>query len=66
MSPAELSLMPVCGQTHLDDDVLVLQEERDGAGLNWRHLLKAHIAYDIGTAFGMLSVTLCAVEREHG
>lgn len=48
------------GDTHLDDDVLVLQEEGDGSGLNGGHLFKSHIAYDIGTASGMLSVTLYA------
>ena len=54
------ALAPVQSETPLDDDVLVLQEERDGSGLDGGHLLKAHIAHDIGTACIMLSVTLCA------
>ena len=48
------------GDTHLDDDVLVLQEEGDGSGLDWGHLFESHIAYDIGAASGMPSVTLYA------
>lgn len=44
------------GSPHLDDHIFVLQEERDRPRLDGRHLFEAHVAYDIRTVRGMLSV----------
>lgn len=42
----------------LDDDVLVLQEERYGSRLDRCHLLEAHVAYDVGAALSSGSVSV--------